>query len=402
MAHRGKYLGVFCVFFVLLGPAVATQVTHATTEEPHFDQLLIQLKSNKPDADVRQDVQSLIDKADRDMREANRTCQLKEHENSAKASEAQFRLQSLKTEIETAEKDVESTRDKINADMGLIQSLRLMLKAQQLKHPTASAKPLLLEELGKKDATSMLTSLLQAPPSTPEDMKKVHELLDRLEAKLKKQLADHSTKARLNKLQKQKEEASVKFAMLEQQAAEYALGCARNLKSLKTFKGLAQQLLTMKNCKPAEAVAASPVQDCVQQEKKAAHALTKCATGANSLRMEVARIQKQSKQSLADMKGSLATCLYEKKALGKQQQFRTFKSYVYGKLQELVKSSTIAVERERTVTSTVRKENTDLRMRLEAAYETSKRGMLLRDLTTKNKWCQEQLAHALHANATSA
>merc|ERR1712046_252690 len=204
---------------------------------------------------------------------------------------------------------------------------------------------------GKKDATSMLTSLLQAPPSTPEDMKKVHGLLDRLEAKLKKQLADHSTKARLIELQKQKEEASVKFAMLEQQAA---------------------------------------------------HALTKCASGANSLRMEVARIQKQSKQSLADMKGSLATCLYEKKALGKQQQFRTFKSYVYGKLQELVKTSTIAVERERTVTSTVRKENTDLRMRLEAAYETSKRGMLLRDLTTKNQWCQEQLAQALHPNATSA
>merc|ERR1712178_114896 len=119
-----------------------------------------------------------------------------------------------------------------------------------------------------------------------------------------------------------------------------------------------------KNCKPAKAVAASPGQDCVQQEKKAAHALTKCASGADSLRMEVARIQKQSKQSLADMKGSLATCLYEKKALGKQQQFRTFKSYVYGKLQELVKTSTIAVERERTVTSTVRKENTDLRMRL--------------------------------------
>lgn len=390
-----KCTDIFYVCFMLLGSAAAVQVTPA--EEPHFDQLLLQLKLNKPDADVRQDVQSLIDKANEDLREANRTCQLKVHEYSAKTSEAQLRLQSRKTDIQTVEKDVEGTRDKMNADMGLINSLRLMLKAQQLRKPTAKAKTLLLEELAHKDATSMLTSLLQTPPSTPEDMQKVHQLLDRLEAKLKKQLTNHPNKARLMNLRKQKEEASIKFAMLEQQASEYALSCTRKLNSLKTFKGLAEQLLIMKNCKSGKAVHG----DCAKQEKKAARALTRCTSGVNSIRTELARVKKQSRQSLADMKGSLTTCLTEKKAQGKQQQFRTFKSYVYGKLQELVKTSTVAVERERQVTSTVRKENTDLRMRLEAAYETSKRGMILRDLTAKNQWCQQQLAHALHQNATS-
>ena len=60
-----------------------------------------------------------------------------------------------------------------------------------------------------------------------------------------------------------------------------------------------------------------------------------------------------------------------------------------------MKTSSLAIERERKVTSTVRKENSALRMRLEAAYESTKSGMQLRTL---ERICD--LAPLLHACPT--
>lgn len=401
-----KCMGACLVYLMLLNCASAIQVTpEVRVDEPHFEQLLLQMHGQ--DSHLHKNVEALLAKARRDLEFSNRTCTKRQILDGQKVAQSGLDLQSLKDKVKRTEKDVEAERDKINADMGLIKSIRLMLKSQQLKRHT---RRLLEETQGQEftadentDPTAFLMGLLQTKPSTPESSRKIHAMLDKMEANLRKQLDDHAAKKNLIALQHQVEQATVEHTKLQHESSEYVLSCTRKLKSLRTFKGLAEELLKLESCK-SKAVS-------TEVRSQAAHKSVGALFGkraekeieaAEALAAKaVAQCRKQAKLAVKTAKTSLATCQRQKHAQGEQQSFRAFKSYVYGKLQELVKTSTLAVERERKVVSTVRTENSELRMRLEAAYESSKRGMMLRDLTTKIQWCQQQLARALHQNSTA-
>jgi len=426
---------------MLLGAASAYPVVQpqARVQEP-FDQLLIQLKAPGVGTSLLDKVEALIKKSDSDLKRDNSTCQAKEAVNAAKLAKHSAELQDLKSQIGEAEKAVESQRDKINADMGLIKSIRLMLKAQSLKPGsrrllTANDKPSQMAISNSDDATKILTQLLQTPPKTAEEEKHVHTMLDSLENKLKLQLSNHADKDRLAALKEKAEQSSVEKATAAQHASEFALSCSRKLAGQKVFIGLAKELLKMKEeCHGTKSAPSS--KDCTCQPEK--DRLTKDCNSekekinkdCNSQKEKTNKDCNKTKAKLAKQERLLSSCLAremtlkadvmlatnttkaaldkvtacqgKKATMGQHEQFKTFKSFVYGKLATVVKTSSLAIERERKVTSTVRKENSALRMRLEAAYESTKSGMQLRTLESKNKWCQEKLSAVLSGAKNSS
>jgi len=448
---------------MLLGAASAYPVVQpqARVQEP-FDQLLIQLKAPGVGTSLLDKVEALIKKSDSDLKRDNSTCQAKEAVNAAKLAKHSAELQDLKSQIGEAEKAVESQRDKINADMGLIKSIRLMLKAQSLKPGsrrllTANDKPSQMAISNSDDATKILTQLLQTPPKTAEEEKHVHTMLDSLENKLKLQLSNHADKDRLAALKEKAEQSSVEKATAAQHASEFALSCSRKLAGQKVFIGLAKELLKMKEeCHGTKSAPSS--KDCTCQPEK--DRLTKDCNSekekinkdcnsqkekinkdcnlqkgkinkdCNSQKEKTNKDCNKTKAKLAKQERLLSSCLAremtlkadvmlatnttkaaldkvtacqgKKATMGQHEQFKTFKSFVYSKLATVVKTSSLAIERERKVTSTVRKENSALRMRLEAAYESTKSGMQLRTLESKNKWCQEKLSAVLSGAKNSS
>merc|ERR1711939_69014 len=201
-----------------------------------------------------------------------------------------------------------------------------MLKAQTLESPAGKSRRLLADALSKneEDPTHILTTLLQKPPKTREAVRSVHSLLDRLERKLKKQLNSHAAKKKLTALRIKEQQARADKAKLEQKTAEYSLGCTQKLNSLKTFKGLAEELLLLKKgCRPGEVQEFKTATACAKEGKLTTSRLTKCTSRAKA----ISRTLHNKRKTLKDTKAGLAKCRRQITMLGKTQQFKTFKSF---------------------------------------------------------------------------
>merc|ERR1711924_147142 len=81
--------------------------------------------------------------------------------------------------------------------------------------------------------------------------------------------------------------------------------------------------------------------------------LSSCLAREMTLKADVMLATNTTKAAL----DKVTACQGKKATMGQHEQFKTFKSFVYGKLATVVKTSSLAIERERNVTSTVRKEN---------------------------------------------